>query len=350
MCINTKSFEFQTLKEKSGLSDFELEYQVQAFQEMYGRWPNLDELEGVDSEPYIRKSLHIREDNSTSIDRILEETGTEDIRDAKIQLNNEYRDKEIDIIPLKNDAIVEITKRPNTQEDLSEDIYEQDTEVNNAVLMMQTIDKLQDLYGINIKYISNSELNSEEWQQVPGVQSAKAFIFNGDIYVNTDNATIESPLHEMLHLIFGSIKYSEPELYQSLVDQAINFSSYDRTAKLYPNRTQNDLNEEVFITELSKYLVGKQSDLTGLDPSVMHEISYNMYRLLDTVMMGGNSVKTIPESVLYNLNMKQVAQIVNSAIAQGRNVGSLDSAQVSRIMANVKSDLLSKGLLREECS
>ena len=48
MCINTKSFEFQTLKEKSGLSDFELEYQVQAFQEMYGRWPNLDELEGVD--------------------------------------------------------------------------------------------------------------------------------------------------------------------------------------------------------------------------------------------------------------------------------------------------------------
>lgn len=350
MCINTKSFEFQTLKEKSGLSDFELEYQVQAFQEMYGRWPNLDELEGVDSEPYIRKSLHIREDNSTSIDRILEETGTEDIRDAKIQLNNEYRDKEIDIIPLKNDAIVEITKRPNTQEDLSEDVYEQDAEVNNAVLMMQTIDKLQDLYGINIKYISNSELNSEEWQQVPGVQSAKAFIFNGDIYVNTDNATIESPLHEMLHLIFGSIKYSEPELYQSLVDQAINFSSYDRTAKLYPNRTQNDLNEEVFITELSKYLAGKQSDLTGLDPSVMHEISYNMYRLLDTVMMGGNSVKTIPESVLYNLNMKQVAQIVNSAIAQGRNVGSLDSAQVSRIMANVKSDLLSKGLLREECS
>lgn len=350
MCINTKSFEFQTLKEKSGLSDFELEYQVQAFQEMYGRWPNLDELEGVDSEPYIRKSLHIREDNSTSIDKILEETGTEDIRDAKIQLNNEYRDKEIDIIPLKNDAIVEITKRPNTQEDLSEDIYEQDTEVNNAVLMMQTIDKLQDLYGINIKYISNSELNSEEWQQVPGVQSAKAFVFNGDIYVNTDNATIESPLHEMLHLIFGSIKYSEPELYQSLVDQAINFSSYNRIAKLYPNRTQNDLNEEVFITELSKYLAGKQSDLAGLDPSVMHEISYNMYRLLDTVMMGGNSVKTIPESVLYNLNMKQVAQIVNSALAQGRNVGSLDSAQVSRIMANVKSDLLSKGLLREECS
>ena len=154
----------------------------------------------------------------------------------------------------------------------------------------------------------------------------------------------------MLHLIFGSIKYSEPELYQSLVDQAINFSSYNRIAKLYPNRTQNDLNEEVFITELSKYLTGKQSDLAGLDPSVMHEISYNMYRLLDTVMMGGNSVKTIPESVLYNLNMKQVARIVNSAIAQGRNVGSLDSAQVSRIMANVKSDLLSKGLLREECS
>jgi len=51
-------------------------------------------------------------------------TGTEDIRDAKIQLNNEFRDKEIDIIPLKNDAIVNIEERPTTSKDLSEISHE----------------------------------------------------------------------------------------------------------------------------------------------------------------------------------------------------------------------------------
>lgn len=350
MCINTNSYEFQTLKNKSGLDEFDLASQIEIFEAKHGRWPNLDELEGANSEPYIRENLKIREDNSTEINTILEMTGTEDIRDAKIQLNNEFRDKEIDIIPLKNDAIVNIEERPTTSKDLSETSYEQDDIVNNAVILTTIINKLQDFYGINIHYITNSELNSEQWASIPGVQTANAFVFNGEIYVNVDNATIEDPLHEMMHLIFGSIKYSDPDLYYNLVNQAEQFDSYGRISKLYPNRTRGDLNEEVFITELSNYLAGKKSALDKLDKSVMHDISYNMYRLLDSALMGGVSSKVIPEPVLYNLNLRQVASIVNSSIAENHYRGSLDSSEVSRIMANVKSDLLNKGLLREECS
>lgn len=351
ICIDTNSYEFQTLKNKSGLSEFQLAAQIESFEAKYGRWPNnLDELEGADSEPYIRENLKIKKDGSTEIDTILKMTGTENLEDARIQLNNEFRDKEIDIIPLRNDAIVNIEARPTTTKDTSETIYEQDSYVNNAVILTTVIDKLQKFYGINIKYITNSELNSEEWSQVPGVQTSNAFVYNGDIYVNIDNATIEAPLHEMLHLIFGSIKYQDPNLYQSLVDQAEQFESYNRIAKLYPNRTRNDLNEEVFITELSKYLAGKKNDLANLDESVMHDISYNMYRLLDSALMGGVSAKVIPEPVLYNLTLREVASIVNSAIAENHYAGSLNDSEISRIMANVKSDLLSKGLLREECS
>lgn len=350
MCINTNSYEFQTLKNKSGLSEFELEAQIEAYESKYGRWPNLDELDEANSEPYIRENLEIRKDNSTRIETILERTNTTDIKDAKIQLNNEFRDKEIDIIPLRNDAIVNIVERPTTTKDLSETTYEQEDLVNNAVLLATMIDKLQEFYGINIHYIKNSELNSEEFTQIPGIQEANAFVYNGEIYVNLDNATIDAPLHEMLHLIFGSIKYSDPELYYNLVDQAEQFSSYNRTAKLYPNRTRGDLNEEIFITELSKYLSGKQSDLNNLDDKVMHDISYNMYRLLDSALMGGVSTKVIPEPVLYNLTLKEVANIVNSAVAENHNGGSLNASEISRIMANVKSDLLNKGLLREECS
>lgn len=349
-CINTNSYEFQTLKDKSGLNEFQLASQIEAYESKYGRWPNLDEIDGADSESYIRENLKLKEDNSTEINTILEMTGTEDIRDAKIQLNNEFRDKEIDIIPLRNDAIVNIEKRPTTVEDTSETSYEQDDLVNNAVILTTMIDKLQEFYGINIKYVTNSELNSEQFINIPGIQTANAFVYNGDIYVNLDNATIEAPLHEMLHLIFGSIKYSDPDLYYSLVNQSEQFDSYNRIAKLYPNRTRGDLNEEIFVTELSNYLAGKTSALSQLDSTVMHDISYNMYRLLDSALMGGVSTKVIPEPVLYNLTLREVASIVNSAVAENHYMGSLDSSQISRIMANVKSDLLSKGLLREECS
>jgi hypothetical protein len=45
------------------------------------------------------------------------------------------------------------------------------------------------------------------------VNSAKAFIKNGTIYINIDNATIDSPIHEMLHLFIGSISFSNPQLF-----------------------------------------------------------------------------------------------------------------------------------------
>lgn len=348
-CININSLEFRILKDKSGLSDFDLSYQIAAFQDRYGRWPFLDELKGANSEPYIQKVLELRKDGSTKISKILEVTGTQDIKDAVIWLNNEFRDKEINIIPLKDDAIVEITTRPNETEDLSEDIYEQEEYINSGVLMMQVIDKLQKLYGINIHYISNEELNGEEWVNVPGVQTANGFIYNGDIYINTDNASIDVPLHEMLHLIFGSVRYQNPDLYYSLVEQAKNFKSLERIAKRYPYRTEGDLYEEVFITELAKHLVGLKSDLSSLDEITMRNISYDTYRVLDSILMGGLSTKTISEPVLYNLNLRQISQIVNSSILQSVPVGTMDDATIHRIMANIKSELLENNELEQIC-
>ena len=345
MCINTRSFEFQVLKDKSGLKESDLEIQVGVFQQEHGRWPNLDEIKGADSYNYIKDFLKLNKNNATKIQDVLDVTNTTDLKEAVIQLNNEFRDKEISFLPLGETVIVNIKQRPNTSEDISEDIYDQDDEVNNTVILNTVIDKLQDLYGINIHYIEDPD----EFMDLPGASNSKAFIYNGEIYINTQNATIDSPLHEMLHLIFGSIKYQQPDLYYTLIEQAENFSTYNKISKLYPNRTRGDLNEEVFITELAKYLSGISSALDDIDSKIMYDISYNMYRLLDTVLMGGTSVKAIQEPVLYNLTLKQVAHIVNSPIAQNTFKGSLDDAAINRIMANTKQELLENGELKEDC-
>ena len=42
-CINKNSVEFQTLKNKSGLTDFELEAECRAFIDILGRFHYLDE-------------------------------------------------------------------------------------------------------------------------------------------------------------------------------------------------------------------------------------------------------------------------------------------------------------------
>lgn len=347
-CVNKNLREYQTLLEQSGLPDFELQAYVGRFLEKVGRYPHLDELQNSNSEPFIRKELKLRKDNTTKTQNILDSTNSNNINDAIHKLNNKYRDKEIEILSIGDESKLYITPRPSTnpttinQSDVDEN-------VNSLVYLNQTLDKLSNLYGININYISNKELTSQEWEEVPGIHGVKAFIYEGQIYVNTDIATVDSPLHEMLHIIFGSMKFQNRFLYEQLVSSASNFKSFNYTQELYPNRTREDLCEEVFITQLSKYLTGQKSDLDSLDEKYKYEIFYNMNRTLDSIFMGDASVQCILPKQLYHMNMKTIAKLVNSASMNSNYQGYLDNATLHRMLSNKKSELLEKGLLKEEC-
>ena len=347
-CAIKQSREYQTLKKQSGLSDFDLSSQVGRFVDTIGRMPYLDELVGANSEPYIRKELSLKKDNTTSTENILKATNTNTPEEAVINLNNTYRDKEIEILSVDNESKLYITERPNT--DPKEQITNNtDDDINSMAYMNEIINRLQTLYGIDIIPITNAELNSSEWQDIVGVDQVKAFIYNGNIYINTDIATIDSPIHEMLHLLFGSMKFQNRELYNQLVSAAEQFDTYQEISQLYPNRTHEDLNEEVFITELAKHLTGQKSAVDSLTGQAKHEMAYNIYRTLDSILMGDVSVKCIPQNELFTLNLKEMAKMVNSASMQNDYRGYLNQSALSRLLGNVKSDLMKSGDLKEEC-
>jgi len=114
---------------------------------------------------------------------------------------------------------------------------------------------MRECYGINITYIDNDELIDDV-----DVNSAKAFIKNGTIYVNVDNATIDSPIHEMLHLFIGSISFSNPQLFQQLMSIVSNIPNIEERITLFgESRTMDDILEEIFVEELSKFVTGQNS-------------------------------------------------------------------------------------------
>jgi hypothetical protein len=63
----------------------------------------------------------------------------------------------------------------------------------------------------------------------------------------------------MTHLMLGSIKYQNPSLYSELVSLAEQLPNYKELARNYANRTRSDLNEEIFVTELAKYVSNKKN-------------------------------------------------------------------------------------------
>lgn len=209
--------------------------------------------------------------------------------------------------------------------------------------------KLHNLYGVDIIAISDKELSLDKWKEVPEVQTANAFIFNSNIYINTDRAKADAPIHELTHLLLGSIRFKNPEVYFDIVSQAQQFPTFKEFQRQNPNRTISDIQEEVFVTEMSKYLAGQESVIEQLPDEYIHELHYNMKRLLDTTFMGQYSVKSIPETQLYNMSLKDLAITTNSALLESNFQGSLDDAQIHRELANVRESLMSSKDLREDC-
>ena len=113
-CINKSSVEYQSLKDRAGIPDFILEAVCRDFMDKYGRLPYLDELPNSNSEPYLREKLHINQYNGAKISTLLDETGAESIEQVAPTLNNIYRDIEVQVTPLIEDAIVDIEHRPTT--------------------------------------------------------------------------------------------------------------------------------------------------------------------------------------------------------------------------------------------
>lgn len=233
---------------------------------------------------------------------------------------------------------------------LNRNIY--DIEPNGYLVLNNALQKLASLHGITFNETSDAELNSEKWQGIiPDASLVNAFIYNGQIYINLDRANLDAPIHEMFHMFVGSLRFTNPSLYQELVESTQSFPNYEQLVQEYPGRTRNDVNEEILVTEVSRYLTGQPSSLAKMDSKTRYEISYNIKRMLDTILMGQDSVKTISEDRLFNLSLKEIAQEVNSAVMVNNFTGTMnvEGSELHRRLNNVKSDLYREGTLEEYC-
>lgn len=348
-----QSAEYQSLKDKAGIPDTILDIVCQDYLEQYGRYPHLDELPNSNSESHINKRLKIKTNNSAVIKHILEETNSESLEEAKHKLNDEYRDKEINIIPIINEAFVEIKNRPTDGLPLVEKVYTPDSNIKGPVILQQAIDKLIDLYGIKIHEVTDADLASEEWADLmPRDRVVNAFIHNGEIYINTDKASPDSRIHEMLHLLVGSMRFTNPTLYQQFIEMAEQLPEYDELIREYKGKSRNDINEEVFIQELSKYLSGIKSAFNSFTPTQLYEINYNVHRVLDSILMGSLSAKSLDDISLYNASLRELVEYTNSGIMSNSFIGTMnvEGSALHRKLNNMKSDLIKQGKLTEECN
>lgn len=346
-CLNTSSIEYGDLKRSSTLSEPLLQAHCASFLKKHDRLPRLDEIPGSNSSKYISEQLKVNKNGGVDTQKLLEFTGQDSIDSAVIHINNNYVDTQVEAVDLGDRAILTFEQRPTDLPKEIETIYEPD-ETSNLFIIEQ-LDKLRTAYGYDFKEVTNFDLEQEEWKHLmPFNKTVKAFIYNGDIYINTDNADTNSKIHEMLHLLVGSIRFADPKLYTKLLESVINIpNAIDLAAQLHPDKTRNDAIEELFVSEISKKLIGLDSDLQ-LSNDQLYEIKYNIKRTLDTILFGDYSTKIISDNNLLGMSLKEVAKKVNSS--KMTNQFKFDEgSELHRILANRKSELLKDNSLIEIC-
>lgn len=342
-----KTPQYWTALKQSGIPEVIFNAVVNDFVAKHGRFPNLDEIPGSNSTKFIKDTLQLSEFNSINVEDLLNITGTSSIEEANIALNDKYADVEVEITPVNKQAIINITRRPSLHKVEEKSIAEIDENPNMGIVFNNIANRLGSLYGINIIPITDKELAQPKWKGIAEVKSTNAFIYNNNIYINTDLASADAPIHELTHLLLGSIRFKNPDLYFETIKQAQNFKSFNQMVARNPNKTQSDVLEETFVSEVAKYLADMPSDIDAFDDNIKYELHYNIKRLIDSVFMGEYSVDSISNPG--TLSIKELARQLNSAVLQNEFQGSIDDANLHRRLANTREQLIKNHQVEENC-
>lgn len=345
-CTIKDSQKCQTLTEMSGISSDSVAQVCNEYLELYGRFPELDEIPNADSSKYLEEKYNIKTSKSGtkySNTQIILDNGYENIQEANAEINDTHRDLDVKITDINGVSIFEIKSRPSEYK-IGNTPYSitatSDTQVQCGII--DALNKMRNYYGINITPVTSED-------NIPGinVSQLKAFIYNGGIYVNIDNATADSTIHEMLHILLGTMSRNNPSLFYQLINTVENIPDYDYRSSYYPNRTRSDINEEIFVEEFAKYLTNQHSIFDNFDDNVKNQIMYYVQRDLDTIFDGNYSVKSLDE--VFNCSLKELAELTESNIFNIENGGSINPSTIHRMLANVKEHYLSTNELTENC-
>lgn len=120
--------------------------------------------------------------------------------------------------------------------------------------------------GLNIKSITQSELNDMAKKNKFSPNGVRAFILNGDIYINSSNANIADLFHELSHIFLGALKINNFEAYQQIIDSYTKRKEFARTLpyieRSYQNFAMQDKIEECVADVIAEQLT-KTNSLAG---------------------------------------------------------------------------------------
>lgn len=221
--------------------------------------------------------------------------------------------------------------------------------------MVEIANHLGKNYGINVNVVTAREIADKFKGVIPYAGRTNAFIYNGEIYLNVDRATTADSLHEFAHLIMGSIKRTNPELYYGLVEQVEQLENYDDKIQAYrelgDTRAVPDLNEELFVTEFGNYFSKIADTWFEGKEETLDELGNMFKEKTQKTFQTSDDIKGEKLGRLLNMSIDGILSEFGSALVTNDFAAGFDMnmATESRTITNLIQKLIKSGNLKEDC-
>ena len=210
-------------------------------------------------------------------------------------------------------------------------------------------EKLNEQFGVKINLLTSEEISNNDELQKIGINiiSDKAFIYNGEVYVNTTIAKPSDLIHEHVHLLLGILKNTSLDNYVKLMSHVLSTPEGSKLVKSikesYPNLSKIDLAEEAFAKLFSGFIRKKVSQNTSkvFSLSNVNKDVKSIFRYSNITDIESFYGKTIQE-VFNKFYRDATIELSNTDISFG-------STQNSRRITNYIADQIKQGNIKEEC-
>lgn len=129
--------------------------------------------------------------------------------------------------------------------------------------MEAAIEYFNNKLRLNIKSITQSELNKLAKENNFSPSGVRAFILNGDIYINSSNANISDLFHELSHIFLGTLKVQDIHAYKRVIAKYTKSKKFGITKnyidRVYQNFAEQDKIEECVADIIAENMAKTQS-------------------------------------------------------------------------------------------
>lgn len=206
------------------------------------------------------------------------------------------------------------------------------------------INFLSSKYNVTVNMIDNSELGD-----FPGadISRAAAFVYQGQIYVNIDKASIEEPLHELLHLVLMTLKAKNADNYYTIINSIQSHPLFDKVAKVYSGDINSEKLEETFVKLLSQTFRNKVINAGVFTSNAFSDAMNEAVADLFKLTLNTKGVDTFD---LLGIPVNEVMSTFGSELL-GAKDGLIDTESVLTMLeiSGTIKELVQNNNLKEEC-